>query len=81
MKLETDSAEVKPEVVDDQGQEEIKEEFQALASSNNKRRRRVTVNLKSRVEKLAKCPHCLREFTNLKHHINQQHAQVPSCSS
>ena len=23
-----------------------------------------------------KCPHCFREFTNLKHHINQQHAQV-----
>ena len=27
-------------------------------------------------EKLAKCPHCFREFTNLKHHINQQHSQV-----
>ena len=26
--------------------------------------------------KLSKCPHCFREFTNLKHHINQQHAQV-----
>ena len=26
--------------------------------------------------KLAKCPHCFREFTNLKHHINQQHSQV-----
>ena len=25
-----------------------------------------------------KCPHCFREFTNLKHHINQQHAQVCS---
>ena len=26
--------------------------------------------------KLSKCPHCFREFTNLKHHINQQHSQV-----
>jgi len=24
----------------------------------------------------AKCPHCLREFTNLRHHINQAHMQV-----
>ena len=24
----------------------------------------------------AKCPHCHREFTNLRHHINQQHMQV-----
>ena len=22
------------------------------------------------------CPHCHREFTNLRHHINQQHMQV-----
>ena len=29
-----------------------------------------------KTEKLAKCPHCFREFTNLKHHINQQHSQV-----
>jgi len=28
------------------------------------------------LEKLAKCPHCFREFTNLKHHINQQHSQL-----
>jgi len=27
-------------------------------------------------EKLAKCPHCFREFTNLKHHINQQHSEI-----
>ena len=35
------------------------------------------------------CPHCHREFTNLRHHINQQHMQVtqrtksivgPSCN-
>ena len=37
---------------------------------------RRTVRTKSKEKKLAKCPHCLREFTNLKHHINQQHAQV-----
>ena len=24
------------------------------------------------------CPHCHREFTNLRHHINQQHMQVMS---
>ena len=36
------------------------------------KRRRVR-NKKTR---LAKCPHCFREFTNLKHHINQQHSQV-----
>ena len=24
----------------------------------------------------SQCPHCLREFTNLRHHINQQHMQV-----
>ena len=23
-----------------------------------------------------KCPHCYREFTNLRHHVNQQHIQV-----
>ena len=40
-----------------------------------KKKRRRTKKL-SKAEKLAKCPHCLREFTNLKHHINQQHAQV-----
>ena len=35
-------------------------------------RRRV----RNKKTKLAKCPHCFREFTNLKHHINQQHSQV-----
>ena len=38
-----------------------------------KRRR---VRNKSLPAKLSKCPHCFREFTNLKHHINQQHSQV-----
>ena len=23
-----------------------------------------------------KCPHCFREFSNLRHHVNQQHIQV-----
>ena len=27
-------------------------------------------------ERCEKCPHCYREFTNLRHHINQQHIQV-----
>ena len=31
---------------------------------------------KGKEQKLAKCPHCFREFTNLKHHINHQHTQV-----
>ena len=26
--------------------------------------------------KAQQCPHCHREFTNLRHHINQQHMQV-----
>ena len=41
-------------------------------------KKRRTVRRKSKEERLAKCPHCLREFTNLHHHINQQHAQVGS---
>ena len=32
--------------------------------------------VRSKKIKLSKCPHCFREFTNLKHHINQQHSQV-----
>ena len=40
------------------------------------KKRRKSSKGKSKEEKLAKCPHCFREFTNLKHHINQQHAQV-----
>ena len=32
--------------------------------------------VRNKKTKLAKCPHCFREFTNLKHHINQQHSQV-----
>merc|ERR1712183_525965 len=27
-------------------------------------------------EKKERCPHCLREFTNLRHHVNQQHIQL-----
>ena len=34
------------------------------------------VRNKNKPAKLTKCPHCFREFTNLKHHINQQHSQV-----
>lgn len=29
-----------------------------------------------KTDKMSKCPHCFREFTNLKHHINQQHSQL-----
>ena len=34
------------------------------------------VRNKNKPAKLSKCPHCYREFTNLKHHINQQHSGV-----
>ena len=27
-------------------------------------------------EKKDRCPHCFKEFTNLRHHVNQQHIQV-----
>ena len=32
--------------------------------------------VRNKKTKLSKCPHCFREFTNLKHHINQQHSDV-----
>ena len=41
--------------------------------TNTKKKR---VRNKNKPAKLTKCPHCFREFTNLKHHINQQHSQV-----
>ena len=77
--LETEEAVDDPLWSDEEGEGESEEgeELPAPASSKKKR----TVKLKSKEEKLAKCPHCLREFTNLKHHINQQHAQVPFSSS
>ena len=56
----------------DEGEEASEEEMPGPAPSKKRR----IVKLKSKEEKLAKCPHCLRQFTNLKHHINQQHAQV-----
>ena len=75
------AAESAEETVDDPlwSQEEAdqeEEEEEELPPPPTKKRR--TVKRKSKEEKLAKCPHCLREFTNLKHHINQQHAQVRS---
>ena len=60
---------------EDEEEEEEKEKVLSPPPPTKKRRR---VRTKSKEEKLAKCPHCLREFTNLKHHINQQHAQVRS---
>ena len=73
------AAEAAEQTVDDPGwsQEEEEEEEELPPPPPTKKRR--TVKRKSREEKLAKCPHCLREFTNLKHHINQQHAQVRTC--
>ena len=77
------AAESAEETVDDplwsqeegeQDSEEEEEEEQLPPPPPAKKRR--TVKRKSKEEKLAKCPHCFREFTNLKHHINQQHAQV-----
>ena len=47
-----------------------------LPEPSTKRKRGDNNKKKTKAEKLAKCPHCFREFTNLKHHINQQHAQV-----
>ena len=79
------AAESAEETVDDplwsqeegeQDSEEEEEEVQLPPPPPAKKRR--TVKRKSKEEKLAKCPHCWREFTNLKHHINQQHAQVRS---
>ena len=79
------AAESAEETVDDplwsqeegeQDSEEEEEEEQLPPPPPAKKRR--TVKRKSKEEKLAKCPHCWREFTNLKHHINQQHAQVRS---
>ena len=77
--LAADSAE---EAVDDplwsqEEEEQESEEEEELPPAPPPKKRR-TVKTKSKEEKLAKCPHCLREFTNLKHHINQQHAQVRS---
>ena len=84
------AAETAEETVDDplwsqesEGEQEVKgeqedqeEDQEELPPAPTKKRR--TVKRKSKEERLAKCPHCLREFTNLKHHINQQHAQVRS---
>ena len=77
------AAETAEETVDDplwsqelEEQESEEEEDQLPPPPPTKKRR--TVKTKSKEEKLTKCPHCLREFTNLKHHINQQHAQVRS---
>lgn len=74
--LEEAAEEEAEEAVDDplwnQQEEESEEEFPPPPPSKKRRKGKV----KSKEEKLAKCPHCFREFTNLKHHINQQHAQV-----
>ena len=75
------AAESADETVDDplwsqeEGEQESEEEEEELPPAPPPKKRR-SVKSKSKEEKLAKCPHCLREFTNLKHHINQQHAQV-----
>ena len=69
------AAEAAEETVDDPLWSQQEEEELPPPPPTRKRRR---VKRKSKEEKLAKCPHCLREFTNLKHHINQQHAQVRS---
>ena len=77
------AAESAEETVDDPlwsqeaGDQESEEEEEELPPPPPAKKRR-RVKTKSKEEKLAKCPHCLREFTNLSHHINQQHAQVRS---
>ena len=70
------AAEAAEQTVDDPGWSQEEEEEELPPPPPTKKRR--AVKRKSREEKLAKCPHCWREFTNLKHHINQQHAQVRS---
>ena len=60
-----------PDLWDDSDTEE--ENFPDPKSPKKKRRR---IRDKNKPAKLSKCPHCFREFTNLKHHINQQHSQV-----
>ena len=60
-----------PDLWDDSDTEE--ENFSDPESPKKKRRR---IRDKNKPAKLSKCPHCFREFTNLKHHINQQHSQV-----
>ena len=71
------AAEAAEQTVDDPGWSQEEEEEEELPAPPPTKKRRA-VKRKSREEKLAKCPHCWREFTNLKHHINQQHAQVRS---
>ena len=78
------AAESAEETVDDplwsqeEGDQESEEEEEEELPPPPPVKKRRTVKTKSKEEKLAKCPHCFREFTNLKHHINQQHAQVRS---
>ena len=55
------------EAADEEEDQDEEEDTEPLA-----KKRRV----RSKKTKLSKCPHCFREFTNLKHHINQQHSQV-----
>lgn len=52
-------------------EEEDQEEEEEQTEPLTKKKR-----VRSKKTKLSKCPHCFREFTNLKHHINQQHSQV-----
>ena len=49
-----------------------------LTSNNNNNNNNTHKQKEDPVTKspAAKCPHCHREFTNLRHHINQQHMQV-----
>ena len=50
-----------------------------MNNNNNNNNNTVVVNKveKESSSKAQPCPHCHREFTNLRHHINQQHMQVP----
>ena len=54
---------------DDEDDDEEEEEEDIQPPTKRKR-------VRNKKTKLSKCPHCFREFTNLKHHINQQHSQV-----
>ena len=57
----------------DSDEDDSEDDADTYPEPKTKRRR---VRDKRLPAKLSKCPHCFREFTNLKHHINQQHSQV-----
>jgi len=62
--------------IQDEEEEEEVDDFLDQIGKTAVQRRPGRPRKLEKAEKLAKCPHCFREFTNLKHHINQQHSQI-----